>query len=95
MSLQVLENYADVSEALPQASERFIQDYLALKQETIEKLNLTEQALESLQPQFGNGSPEGVITSNLNRTYFDTSGVNAIMYINEIIGSDTGWQEVN
>lgn len=45
-------------------------------------------------PQFGTGSPEGVVTSNKNRTYFDTSGAQAIMYINENAGVNTGWQEV-
>ena len=43
-------------------------------------------------PQFGFGSPETVVVSNENRTYYDTTAPAApILYINPISGVNTGW----
>lgn len=43
-------------------------------------------------PQFGTGSPEGVVTSNNNQTYFDLSVPE--MWVNPTIGVNTGWVQV-
>ena len=43
-------------------------------------------------PQFGSGSPEGVVTANRNQTYFDTSVPS--MWVNSTIGASTGWVQI-
>lgn len=43
-------------------------------------------------PQFGIGSPEGVVTSNRNQTYFDTAVPS--MWVNPTIGVNTGWVQI-
>lgn len=43
-------------------------------------------------PQFGAGSPEGVVTSNRNQTYFDLSVPE--MWVNPAIGVNTGWVQI-
>ena len=43
-------------------------------------------------PQFGTGSPEGVVTANRNQTYFDTSV--PAMWVNPAIGASTGWVQI-
>lgn len=43
-------------------------------------------------PQFGAGSPEGVVTSNRNQTYFDLSVPE--MWVNPAIGANTGWVQI-
>ena len=68
-------------------------DYMGLKQDLNDLLRIINN--NELSPQFGSGSPEGVVTSNLNKTYFDTSGADAVMYINESTNTNTGWQQVN
>ncbi len=95
---QTIFDYQDASRDVGFGNDNGIDDYMAMKAD-IESLSQQVDSLSEtilgLSPQFGIGSPEGVVTSNINRTYFDTSGVNATMYINENIGTDTGWQEVN
>ena len=44
-------------------------------------------------PQFGTGSPEGVVTANRNQTYYDLSGTPQ-HWVNPIIGANTGWVQV-
>ncbi len=99
-SRQTLVNYNDIGNALPSATQKFIQDYSALKTE----LSSTQKAItgllesfESLQPLFGAQSPEGNVTSNATLTYFDTtnSPVSVDLYFNDTIGVDTGWVIVN
>ena len=43
-------------------------------------------------PQFGTGSPEGVVTANRNQTYFDTSV--PAMWVNPATGANTGWIQI-
>ena len=93
---QTLVNYNDIGSALPGATQKFIQDYSALKDE----LSSTQKAItgllesfESLKPLFGAQAPEGNVTSNATLTYFDTtnSPVSVDLYFNETVGSDIGW----
>lgn len=92
-SRQVIREYSDAIANIGFNSETGVEDYMALKSDVLALINIIND--NQLSPQFGSGSPEGVVTSNINRTYFDTDGVNATMYINENIGADTGWKEVN
>ena len=40
-------------------------------------------------PQFGTGSPEGVVEANYSLLYVDTGA--SVLYFNDSYGSDTGW----
>lgn len=86
---QVITSYNEIA-GLPT---NFKDDYFAIKGELLQIISILNDGL--LEPKFGGGSPEGVVTSNENRTYFDMSGANAIMYVNENIGVNTGWKQVN
>lgn len=44
------------------------------------------------EPQFGSGSPEGVVVANYNRQYFDTSIPQH--WVNPVQGANTGWVQV-
>lgn len=44
-------------------------------------------------PQFGSGSPEGVVTANRNQTYYDLTGTPEL-WVNPTIGANTGWVQV-
>lgn len=44
------------------------------------------------QPQYGSGSPEGVVTANLNGSYYDLSVPSH--WQNSTSGSDTGWVQI-
>jgi len=89
-SKQTIYSYNEVDEFFPFGIAR---DYMGLKQDLNDILRIINN--NELSPQFGSGSPEGVVASNLNKTYFDTSGTDAVMYINESTNSKTGWQQVN
>lgn len=99
MSRQVLRNFQEIGQALPNAKEQFIEDYDAVK----EDLNNAQQSIQSLidalaefAPLSGPETPEGNVTSNSSQVYFDTtnSPTNVTMYFNGTIGSDTGWVQV-
>lgn len=89
MSRQVLQSYQDIRRALPSATDDFVRDYSGMK----EDITKAEKSILSLSPQFGVGSPEGVVVANLSQIYFDTTATPAsvTMYTNEVVGSDTGW----
>ena len=92
---QIVIEYDDVRQTYKFSSENAVEDFMAMKSDIsamIELLN-TDNTADFL-PQFGSGSPESVVTANLNGTYYDTDGVNAVQYINETAGNNTGWQEV-
>lgn len=44
------------------------------------------------EPQFGTGSPEGIVTANKSRLYSDTSV--PTLWINETEGVNTGWVQL-
>jgi hypothetical protein len=89
MTRQTLRSYSDIAASLPKATNKFVADYSAMKDDILKAL----KGVDSLSPQFGTGSPEGVVTANLSQTYYDTtnSPTNVTMYINENVGSNTGW----
>jgi len=88
ISNQIITDYSEVNTFFPV---NITEDYMFLKSD----VRNTIDAINNLSPLFGDGSPEGVVKSNLNRTYFDKSGATVIMYVNESINSKTGWKQVN
>ena len=88
-SKQEIVSYEEVDLFFP---ENITRDYMGLKQDLNDLLGIINN--KQLQPQFGTENPEGVITSNLSRLYFDTSGTDAVMYVNESANTKTGWLKV-
>ena len=93
-SRQLFREYGDISFSYSFNGDT-LEDFQALKDDIFAITDIINNPQSTIYPQFGSGSPEGVVFSNASRTYFDTSGGNATMYINETIGSNTGWQQVN
>lgn len=91
---QIVIEYDDVRQTYAFKSENAVEDFMALKSDVFAVLELLNAETSTFTPQFGSGSPEGNVTANFNRTYFDTDGANAVQYINETVGESTGWQEV-
>lgn len=100
MSRQTLRSYNDIESSLKGASNKFVRDYSALKDElTAAQKSITGllDSIESLKPLFDSQAPEGNITSNDSMVYFDVtnSPTSVDMYFNDTVGSDTGWVIVN
>ena len=96
MTLQTLKGWRDFGENLNGASQKFIQDYSAVKDDlsAAEKsITILLETMEGFKPLFGAQTPEGNVVSNNSQVYFDTtnSPTDVTMYINETVGSDTGW----
>lgn len=86
-SRQVIESYFDCKSNHPNWSEMAIEDYQALKDDIFTFISLVNNG--ELSPQFGTGSPEGLIVSNYSLKYIDTSIPTE--YYNPVYGSKTGW----
>lgn len=91
---QVIESYADCNIEHPNWTEQAVEDYQAIKEqlnETTDSANSYETARDNgdFSPQFGTGSPEGVVTANYSLLYIDTAV--PTIYYNETFGADTGW----
>lgn len=84
---QTIESWGECKAAQPQWEDNFIEDYMGKKLDIQNLINLLNGG--DLSPQFGTGSPEGVVTANYSLKYIDTSGPTE--YYNETFGSDTGW----
>ncbi len=100
MTLQTLKGWRDVAQNLQGASQKFVQDYSAVKDDLSSAERSIETLLETIEgfkPLFGAQAPEGVITSNNSQVYFDTtnSPTGVTMYFNDSIGVNTGWVKVN
>lgn len=89
MNPQLLRSYPDIRQNVGNATDRFVQDYSAVKENLAEALKL----IENLKPLSGAQTPEGNVTANLSQTFIDTtaSPVSVTMYFNETVGSNTGW----
>lgn len=83
---QNLQSYHDIAKAVPQARNEFIKDYAAVKDD-ISNLEA------GISPQFGTGTPEGVVTATASMVYYDITNSPASVtgYFNSDIGSITGW----
>jgi len=86
MSRQILESYENIRVALPSASQDFVRDYAAMKDDI-------NDLFKGLSPQFGTGSPEGTVTATASLVYYDVdlSPVSVTGWFNATIGSNTGW----
>jgi len=99
MTQQVLRGWDDIAKSLPTATDRFVKDYSAMKDD-VESLQLSinnlMETIDSYKPLFGAQTPEGNVVSNNSQVYFDTtnSPTSVAMYFNENVGSDTGWVSV-
>ena len=93
---QVITEYTEANQSISFKNENGIEDYMALKGDVVKILTILNNDASTFTPQFGTGSPESVVTSNYNRTYFDTtnSPTSVTMYVNETVGVDTGWVPV-
>lgn len=93
-SRQTIDSYADCISEHKGWTQNAVEDYQALKQdiaELIENVNTITSELSNgdFSPQFGTGSPEGVVTANYSLLYIDTAVPQ--FYYNETFGADTGW----
>lgn len=94
---QEILSHAEAREFISFKAESGVNDYMAEKAKTTEsivRLNEVIDIINDIAPQFGTGSPEGVVTANYSQQYYDTSVSPVIMYVNQTIGANTGWQEV-
>lgn len=86
-SNQTIKDWADCSNEHPKWSENATEDYMATKEDLLTIQDLINNG--DLSPQFGTGSPEGVVTANYSLKYIDTAVPTE--YYNTVFGSDTGW----
>ena len=89
-SRQVIDSYSECREQHPRWSDQAIEDYQATKQDINNFIDLANSG--AFSPQFGTGSPEGVVTANYSLLYIDTAV--PTMYYNETFGANTGWTVV-
>lgn len=92
-SRQTVLEYSEVPATYGIDNDYGIEDLMALKEDVRSLISLVNDSNSTFTPQFGTGSPEGVVTSNFNRTYYDTtlSPVSVTLYVNQNIGVSTGW----
>jgi hypothetical protein len=76
---------ADELRELTNWPEPVINAFISLAQDLI----TTAQSIDNNFMQVGTGSPEGAVTSNKSRQYFDSAA--STLYINPVIGADSGW----
>ena len=86
-SLQTIEDWSDCKTEHPKWSDNGVEDYMSAKTDLNELIEILNTG--GLSPQFGEGSPEGVVAANYSLKYIDT--LVPTEYYNETFGSDTGW----
>lgn len=96
MSRQLLRSYRQIKHEVGNSTDKFVQDYSAVKEDLTAALKLITTLTESIdnsKPLFGAQNPEGNVTANLSQTFTDTtaSPASVTMYFNDTVGSDTGW----
>lgn len=55
----------------------------------VEDLATTANSVDANFMQVGTGSPEGAVTANKSRQYFDSN--TSTLYVNPVVGADSGW----
>lgn len=55
----------------------------------VEDISTTANSVDANYMKVGVGSPEGAITANKSRQYFDSNA--GTLYINPVVGEDSGW----
>lgn len=90
---QTVTEYSDAREVYGFNKDNTIEDFMAMKSDIANMINLLNDTASTFTPQFGTGSPEGVITANYNRTYYDDtlSPVSVTQWVNSVVGANTGW----
>lgn len=83
-----LELSADELRGMTNWPEPVINQFISLAQDLI----TTANSLDRNFMQVGTGSPEGVVTSNKSRQYFDSAA--NTLYVNPVVGADSGWTAV-
>ena len=86
-SLQTITDDGECRSEHPKWSDNAIEDYMSKFRDIETLFNLVNNG--DLSPQFGTGSPEGVVTANYSLKYIDTAVPTE--YFNETFGADTGW----
>ncbi len=86
-SLQTIVDFSTCKDEHSEWSPNAIEDYQAKYEDLNNVFNLVNNG--SLSPQFGTGSPEGLVTANYSLLYIDTAV--PTMYFNESFEADTGW----
>ncbi len=89
MSRQTIESYEEARDSIKFINENGVEDYMAMKDDINSVLTLIGEGMFS--PKFGEGSPEGVVTSNLSKQYIDTLTDPVTVYFNLNSSVNTGW----
>ena len=84
---QTIVNDGDCAQEHNNWSSNSVEDYMRLKDSVNQIIAIFNDGEAS--PQFGSGSPEGVVTANYSLFYIDT--VANTLYYNQTFGSDTSW----
>ncbi len=87
MSRQTINSYTEAWESISFKNDNGVEDYMAMKEDIGQFLTFIGEGMFS--PQFGDGSPEGVVTSNLSKQYIDTTA--NVVYYNLESSVNTGW----
>jgi hypothetical protein len=87
MSRQTIKDYTEARDSISFKNDNGLEDYMAMKEDIDQFLTFIAEGMFS--PQFGQGSPEGVVTSNLSKQYIDTD-TNTVYY-NLESSVNTGW----
>ncbi len=58
------------------------------------RVTTLEGQIPQLQPQTGTAAPEGMVTSNLSRTYYQIDGMTTALFFNPMAGVNTGWVQI-
>lgn len=89
MSRQTIKSYSEARESINFKNDNGVEDYMAMKDDIDSVLAMLGEGIFS--PQFGTGSPEGVVISNLSKQYVDTDTSPVTVYFNENSSTNTGW----
>lgn len=87
-SRQIIKSFDELAGKIPS---NLLEDYMGLKADVDALIFELEN---NTSPLFGDGPPENEVVSNLSKTYYDISGVGAIMYVNQNTNESTGWRAV-
>lgn len=87
VSLETITDYGECADEHPEWSDNAKEDY----QQKFDDIQLLISLFNNgeVSPQFGTGSPEGVVTANYSLKYIDTAVPTE--YFNETFGADEGW----
>lgn len=90
---QTVTEYSEAREVYGFSKDNTIEDFMAMKSDIADMINLLNDGASTFTPQFGTGSPEGVVISNYNRTYYDDTLLPAsyTQWVNPAAGAITGW----